>query len=229
MDDRKDITLHQLLQMSSGLEWEEKYHLPSYATTTLFSAYHASDPAIHTTLVNQPGEEFIYSSGTSNIISRIIRAQIDTGEYYRFPYNELFYKIGMLHTTLETDPAGTCVGSSFSYGTARDWARFGLLYLNNGVWGSEQILPEGWVDYTTTPAPHAELRPYGAHFWLNAKSAKGKRIYPSAPPDLYWADGFNNQKIFIIPSLELVVVKLSASQNYMDDDAFLKSIISSIQ
>ena len=137
----------------------------------------------------------------------------------------------MFNTTLETDPGGTFVGSSFCFGTARDWARFGLLYLNDGVWNSERILPEGWVAYSSTPASAADIRPYGAHFWLNEKE-KGdasKRIYPSAPSDLFWADGFDNQKIFIIPSLQLVVVKLSSSQHYMDDDAFLKGIIKSIQ
>jgi hypothetical protein len=229
-DDRKNITLHHLLQMSSGLEWEEKYNTPSNATTTLFTCMNSSDPAMRSKLANAPGEEFIYSSGTSNIISRIIRDQIDSTEYYKFPYNELFYKIGMLHTTLEPDPGGTFVGSSFCFGTARDWARFGLLYLNDGVWGTERILPEGWVDYSSSPAPAADARPYGAHFWLNSKDKKkpDNRIYPSAPSDLYWADGFDNQKVFIIPSLDLVVVKLSSSQNYMDDDGFLRGVISSI-
>ncbi len=229
-DDRRNITLHHLLQMSSGLEWQEKYDTPSNATTTLFAATNASEPAIQSKLIIQPGKEFIYSSGTSNIISRIIRNHIDSNEYYKFPYNELFYKIGMLNTTIEPDPGGTFVGSSFCFGTARDWARFGLLYLHDGMWGSERILPEGWVAYSSTPAPAADQRPYGAHFWLNSKGdgIAENRIYPSAPSDLFWADGFDNQKVFIIPSLDLVIVKLSSAQNYMDDDSFLGGVITSL-
>ncbi|MGB3079350.1 MAG: hypothetical protein WBB31_09770, partial [Saprospiraceae bacterium] len=104
--------------------------------------------------------------------------------------------------------------------------------LHDGVWNGEQILPEGWVHYSSTPAPAAKVKPSGAHFWLNAINKEANpadRIFPSAPADLYWADGFDNQKVFIIPSLDLVIVKLSSSQNYMDDDAFLKGILSSIK
>ncbi len=230
-DERAKITLNDLLHMSSGLDWEENYKSPSSATTTLFATVNASGPALHSKLVKKPGEEFVYSSGTSNIISQIIRNNIDSTDYYKFPYRELFYKIGMLNTTLEPDAGGTFVGSSFCFGTARDWASFGLLYLHDGVWNSERILPEGWVSYSSTPAPAAKLKPYGAHFWLNSSDQNNPadRIFPSAPADLYWADGFDNQKVFIIPSLDLVIVKLSSSQNYMNDDAFLKGIIKSIK
>ncbi len=231
-DDRRNITLNDLLHMSSGLDWVENYKGPSSATTTLFATANASGPALHSKLIKKPGEVFTYSSGTSNIISRIIRDHIDSIDYYKFPYSALFYKIGMLHTTLEPDAGGTFVGSSFCFGTARDWARFGLLYLHDGVWNGKQILPDGWVHYSTTPTTSAKLKPYGAHFWLNAikiEIAPPDRIFPSAPADLYWADGFDNQKIFIIPSLDLVIVKLSSSQNVMSDDAFLKGIISSLQ
>ncbi|MBK9985399.1 MAG: serine hydrolase [Saprospiraceae bacterium] len=230
-DDRAKITLNDLLHMSSGLDWEENYKGPSSATTTLFATANASGPALHSKLIKKPGEEFTYSSGTSNIISRIIRDHIDSNDYYKFPYLELFYKIGMLNTTLEPDAGGTFVGSSFCFGTARDWARFGLLNLHDGVWNEDRILPDGWVRYSSTPAPAAKLKPYGAHFWLNASDQNNPsdRIFPSAPADLYWADGFDNQKVFIIPSLDLVIVKLSSSQNYMDDDGFLKGIIASIQ
>src|SRR5690606_11891073 len=93
--------------------------------------------AAESPLVHEPGTDFYYSSGTTNIISRIVRNAIGDENYYRLPYEELFYKIGMLNTTLEPDAGGTFVGSSFTWGTARDWARFGLLYLNDGVWNGE--------------------------------------------------------------------------------------------
>lgn len=230
-DDRNKITLNDLMHASSGLKWEENYGGPSGATNMLFKKkdmglYAADVPRAH-----EPGKVFYYSSGTTNIISRIIRETLGDGDYYRFPYENLFYKIGMFHTIMEPDAGGTFVGSSYSFGTARDWARFGLLYLNDGVWNGERILPEGWVTYTTTPALGADRGQYGAQFWLNA-GAPGNpqnRYYPSAPTDLYWADGFEGQNVFILPSKKLVIVKLSLSQgDYLDDDKFLADIIDAV-
>ncbi len=227
-DDRKNITLHNLLQASSGLDWEENYGGPSGATNMLFKKKDMGLYAAEVPVALKPGEKFYYSSGTTNIISRIIRETIGDDNYYKFPYEELLYKIGMYNTIIEPDAGGTFVGSSYSFGTARDWARFGLLYLNDGVWNGERILPEGWVKYTTTPAKGADRGQYGAQFWLNA-GAPGNpenRYYPSAPTDLYWADGFEGQNVFILPSKKLVIVKLSMSQgDYLDDDQFLKAII----
>ncbi|MBT1705228.1 serine hydrolase domain-containing protein [Chryseosolibacter indicus] len=230
-DDRNRITLNDLMHASSGLKWEENYSGPSGATNMLFKKKAMGTYAADVPLANEPGKVFYYSSGTTNIISRIVRDAIGDQNYYQFPYTELFYKIGMFNTTLEPDASGTFVGSSYSFGTARDWARFGLLYLNDGVWNGERILPEGWVKYTTTPARGADRGQYGAQFWLNA-GAPGKpelRYYPSVPTDLYWADGFEGQNVFILPSKKLVVVKLSLSQgNYLDDNEFLAKIINAL-
>lgn len=230
-DDRKSITLNDLMHASSGLDWEENYGGPSGATNMLFKKkdmglYAAEVPSAH-----KPGEFFYYSSGTTNIISRIIRETVGDENYYRFPYEELFYKIGMLNTTLETDAGGTFVGSSYSFGPARDWARFGLLYLNDGVWNGERILPEGWVKYTTTPAKGADRGQYGAQFWLNAGAAGNPslRYYPDVPADLFWADGFEGQNVFVLPSKKLVVVKLGLSQgDYLDDNKFLADIFDAL-
>jgi CubicO group peptidase (beta-lactamase class C family) len=183
-------------------------------------------------VAHKPGEFFYYSSGTTNIISRVVRNTLGDEQYYRFPYEELFYKIGMFNTTIEADAGGTFVGSSYSFGPARDWARFGLLYLNDGVWNGERILPEGWVKYTTTPAKGADKGQYGAQFWLNAgaKDNPNNRYYPDAPTDLFWADGFEGQNVFVIPSKKLVIVKLGLSQgDYMDDNVFLREIVSAIK
>jgi CubicO group peptidase (beta-lactamase class C family) len=182
-------------------------------------------------LVDEPGKVFEYSSGTTNIISRIIRETVGDEGYYRFPYEKLFFRIGMLSTILEPDAGGTYVGSSYSFGTARDWARFGLLYLNEGIWNGERILPEGWVKYSVTPAPGAGQGQYGAQFWLNAgeKGNPSNRFYPAVPADMFWADGFEGQNVFIIPSKKLVVVKLGLSQgDYIDDNQFLAQIIDAL-
>jgi CubicO group peptidase (beta-lactamase class C family) len=117
----------------------------------------------------------------------------------------------MRSAIMEPDPSGTFVGSSFMYATARDWARFGLLYLNDGVWMDERILPKGWVMYSTTPTPHAPpAEAYGALFWLNA--GKSTRGLPELPEDLFWADGHEGQYVMVIPSRDVVVVRLGLTR-----------------
>ncbi len=230
-DNRSAITVSNLMQASSGLKWEENYAGPSDATNMLFKKSDAGIFASHAPLKNEPGKNFYYSSGTTNILSWIVRNKVGDEMYHSFPYKNLFYKIGMNSMVMEPDAGGTFVGSSYAYATARDWARFGLLYLNDGMWGSERLLPEGWVEFTTTPAIGAELGEYGAQFWLNAGTNGNpeKRTFPDVPVDLFWADGYEGQNVFIIPSENLVVVKLSQSSgNYLDDNKFLSEIISAL-
>jgi CubicO group peptidase (beta-lactamase class C family) len=138
----------------------------------------------------------------------------------------------MFNTILEPDAGGTFVGSSFTFGTARDWARFGLLYYNDGVWNGARILPEGWVKYTASPAPAAAMGEYGAQFWLNAgeKGNPSNRPYPDVPADMMIMKGHEKQNVFIIPSEKLIVVKLSLSAgDYLDDNAFLKDVIETLK
>jgi CubicO group peptidase (beta-lactamase class C family) len=116
---------------------------------------------------------------------------------------------------LEPDASGTFVGSSYCYATARDWARFGLLYLNDGIWNNERLLPEGWVKESVTPVSVAPRGEYGFQFWLNAgeKGNPSNRLYPALPADMYFADGFEGQNVFILPSKQLVVVRLGLSKH----------------
>lgn len=230
-DERNKITLNDLMHMSSGLDWVENYAGPSSATNMLFKKKDAGLYAANAGVANPPGEVFYYSSGTTNIISRIVREAVGDENYYRFPYEEIFYRTAMLSMTLEPDPGGTFVGSSFSFATARDWARFGLLYLNDGVWNGERILPEGWVKYSTTPAAGAKMGEYGAQFWLNAGEPgnPAHRVLPDVPADTYWASGFEGQNVFIIPSKKLVVAKLSLTQgDGLDNNKFLAEVISAL-
>lgn len=213
-DPRHPITVRHLLQQTSGLKFEEVYSKSSNATRMLcqkgdMAAYAASLP-----LKYPPGQHFHYSSGNTNILSRIIRRTIGEGDYHTFPYKQLFYKLGMYNTLLEPDASGTFVGSSYCYATARDWARLGLLYLNNGFYNGEQILPADWVEQSTTPSSAAQQGQYGFKWWLNA-GEKGKpenRVFPTLPADLFYADGFEGQNIFIIPSKKLVVVRLGLTR-----------------
>lgn len=212
-DPRAAITLDQLLRMTSGLEFGEHYRrFPSDVNRSLFvdpdtAAFAASKP-----LVAHPGTRWSYSSGSTNIVSGIIRQALggDQAEYFAFPRRTLFNPIGMRSAVLEPDAAGNFVASSFMYATARDWARFGLLYLQDGVWEGRRILPEGWVEYTRRPTRAAHR--YGALFWLNVPDARGKNAYsPLLPSDLFMARGYAQQVVAIIPSRKLVVVRLGAT------------------
>jgi CubicO group peptidase (beta-lactamase class C family) len=230
-DPRSKITLHHLLQASSGLSWSESYFSPTADFHQMF--IHSDDKAAYAArreLAYDPGTFFQYSSGTTNIISRILRQELGDSEYHRFPYENFFYKIGMNHALLEPDASGTFVASSYGFASARDWARFGLLYLNDGVWNGERILPEGWVKYSTAAASCAERGKYGAHWWLNAGDSKDSklRIYPQLPTDAFWADGFEEQSVMVIPSKSLVIVRLGVSHHGFDFGTLAKTIVEAI-
>ena len=223
-DDRAQITLNDLLQMNSGLAWEEDYTKISDVTKMLFLAEDMTKVQLHKELEGEPGNSWNYSSGTSNLLSGFIRNQFDSHEdYLDFWYTGFIDKIGMHSMILEADLAGNYVGSSYSWATARDWAKFGLLYLNRGSWNGEQILTEDWVEYTSQPAQNSDGI-YGAHFWLNAGG-----FYPDVPRDLYSANGFQGQHVFIIPSKELVVVRFGLVEHPdFDLNQFLKEIIAAV-
>ncbi len=233
-DARQKITLDQLLRMSSGLKFGEVY-LPLYDVTYMlygshdFAAYAAARP-----LETTPGSKWNYSSGSANIVARIVRQTIEKeyDYYYSFIYKELFDKIGMYSAIVEPDSSGTFVGSSYALATPRDWARFGLLYLQNGVWQGEQIFSQDWVAYTTTPTPGAPKGEYGAHIWLNAGSADNpqNRRWPSAPRDAFAATGFQEQKVIVIPSKKLVLVRFGATtdRKTWNTDEFIKNILAAL-
>jgi len=234
-DFRSTITLDHLLRMSSGLKFVEEYedNPVSDVNIMLFlkpdaAAYAASMPA-----EARPDEKWSYSSGTTNIISRMIRHTLGNQEdYVAFPRQALFNRIGMRSAVMEMDASGTYIGSSFMYATARDWARFGLLYLQDGIWEGERILPEGWVKYSTTPTPKAPKGQYGAHFWLNRGDPEnpGNRPFPRLPQDLYLAWGYQEQQTIIIPSRRLVLVRLGMThQGLWGLESFVEDIFKAIR
>ena len=207
-DDRRAITLEHLLTMTSGLAFEEIYDPDTDATQMLFrpgdvGAFGAAKP-----LVDPPGEVWSYSSGTTNILCDVV--QEATGAGAELAHEVLFTPLGMTTAVLEPDQTGGLVCSSFLYATARDWARFGQLYLDDGVWAGERLLPEGWVAASTTPVAGATETPYGYQWWLN-EGPDGQLRMPSAPADAYWASGNEGQQVVVVPSAELVVVRLGFS------------------
>ncbi len=223
-DERVYITLNNLLQMNSGLEWEEDYSKISDVTRMLFLEKDMTTTQLYKPLIADPGTLWNYSSGTSNLLSGFIRDQFSNHQQYLdFWYKELIDKIGMHSMTLEADMAGNYVGSSYSWATARDWAKFGQLYLHRGNWNGEQIFAESWVDYTVTPVDGSNGE-YGAHFWLNAG---GK--YPDVPRDLFSANGFQGQHVFIFPSNDMVVVRFGLTEHpVFDVNIFLKEILDAV-
>lgn len=204
-DAREAITLDQLLRMSSGLQWTEVYlrDQASDVIEMLFgrgkddvAGFAAGFPLAH-----PPGTHMSYSSGTTNIVSRCAaRALGASGAGFEAWMRErLFAPIGMRSPLPRFDTAGTFIGSSYCFCTPRDFARFGLLYLRDGVWDGRRVLPEGWVDYARTPThrqPEAADGPYGAHWWLD-----------TAGPGSFSANGYDGQYIGIAPELDLVVVR----------------------
>jgi CubicO group peptidase (beta-lactamase class C family) len=223
-DDRKDITWENLLQMKSGLEWSENYYWISDVTKMLYTKGDAYNCSIEAEFEGAPATSWEYSSGTTNIISGLIRKTIGNDvKYHNFPYTELFDPLHAQSFVMELDAAGNFIGSSYSYATARDWAKFGILYLNNGNWNGKQILPEWWTEFVTTPATGSKGR-YGGQFWLN-ESGELRDV----PADLYFADGFHGQRVFILPSKNLVVVRLGLSKDEKTDfNQLLAGIITAI-
>jgi CubicO group peptidase (beta-lactamase class C family) len=230
-DPRAGITLDQLLRMSSGLSFEEVYQPLSDVSEMLFKSYDFAAFAAAKPLAAPPGKIWHYSSGTANILARIVRQTVQKHDpnYYDYIRRSLFDRIGMTSAVLEADPSGTFVGSSYALATVRDWARFGLLYLRDGIWNGRRILPPGWVKYSTTPAPRAPKGEYGALFWLNAGARDNphRRMWPHAPVDAFAAQGFQEQKIIMIPSKRLVLLRFGATSDLAtwNTDAFIADVI----
>lgn len=214
-DPRSEITVDQLLRMSSGLEFNEEYTIYSDVTRMLSVEPSAADFAASKPLIAEPGILWSYASGTSNILAGIIRRTVGgyMQEYYDFTQRHLFLPLGIRTAELETDNNGTYIGSSYMYASARDWARLGEFCRQDGIWMGNRLLPEGWMEYSTTPTPNNPLNNYGAHFWLNAvpENTNQPRTWPSLPADAYSMNGFQGQRVIIIPSKELVVVRLGFS------------------
>ena len=225
---KQKITLKHLLQQTTGLEFSEIYTRPSSVTKMLFSKGDMAAYAESLPLKHEPGTVFNYSGGNSNILSKIIRQTVGENDYAAFPYSELFHKINAYSFLMEPDASGTYIGSSYSYATARDFARFGLLYFNNGIWNGEQLLPEYWVRESIQPSGADKLKHYGYQFWLNGYDQKDptKRWYPDVPADMFFANGYGGQDVYIIPSEKLIVVRLGVQQ--INGNKFLKEVIAAV-
>ncbi|MGZ8246940.1 MAG: serine hydrolase domain-containing protein [Methylomagnum sp.] len=208
-DARRAITLNHLLRMESGLRFTEEPGNPLQdVTAMLLREPDAAGFAARKHLQASPGTRWHYASGPTNLLSRLIRHTLGEADYPGFPKRALFGPLGMDSAVIEQDASGTFVGSSFMYATARDWAKLGRLFLQDGVWEGRRILPEGWVAYTATPSPSDPERGYGAHVRLKLD---GGGDYP-LPGDAFHGVGFEGQYLTVIPSRQLVVVRLGLTR-----------------
>jgi CubicO group peptidase (beta-lactamase class C family) len=222
-DPRRAVTLRTLLAMRDGLDFVEDY-VDERVSDVIEMLFGAGQPdmahfAADRPLAAAPGERFNYSSGTSNIISAIVARVVGSGSSYeRFLRERLFDPIGMRSATPEFDAAGTWVASSYVRATARDFARFGLLYQRDGMWDGRPVLPEGWVDYgRTIESVDPVDGPYGAHWWGVEGDALGT----------FRASGYEGQSITICPMLDLVVVRLgkTSAEHYPDLTAWRADMV----
>lgn len=224
-DERSKITTNDLLHMNSGLEWEEKYDKICDATKMLFQAEDMGKVQLEKKAQFPPNLHWNYSSGTTNLLSKILRNQFKTHqEYLDFWYTNLLDKIGMNSAIIETDMAGNFVGSSYGWATTRDWAKFGLLYLHKGNWNGEQLFNESWSKYVATPTNTSNDN-YGAQFWLNASGR-----FPNVPKDMFFASGFQGQMVAIFPSNDLVIVRMGLKEDpEFDFNGLLSEIVGSLK
>ena len=225
-DGRRAITLSDMMQMQSGLAWNENYGNRSDVNLMLHREPDMGLFALSKPLEYEPGTHWYYSSGSTNVVMRYIRGKFASdAEFLSYMRERLFLPLGINDAVFEPDMSGTPVGSSYLYVTARDYARLGQLFLDDGCIGGERILPEGWVSYTTTPASASEGG-YGAFFWLNRN-----RSVPDAPEDMFSCQGHDGQEVYIIPSRGLVVVVLGYSpkpDRVIDFNALLRDILAEL-
>lgn len=232
-DPRRAVTLDNLERMASGLDIGQSMtnDLAVAFDPTTHMVFDTSDMAAFAEkarLKDPPGTRWIYTNGNIMLLSRLIRDQAggDAPATLRFAHRELFDKLDMRNVTLEFDAAGTPIGASHMWASARDWARFGQLYLQDGVVGGERILPEGWVDYSARPTPGSEAFGYGAGFWTNRGDGQAARMRVAAglPPDSFFARGSQGQYVLIIPSHRMVIVRMGMAFNARDDIAGLERL-----
>ncbi|WP_321806038.1 serine hydrolase [Burkholderia sp. BCC1993] len=234
-DPRAAITLDELLRMTSGLQFNEDYDDPlSDVAVMLFTQPDTARFASAMPLAAQPGTQWYYSSGTSAIVARVIREAMGgtEGDYLAFPRRALFAPLGMRSAVFEPDAAGTLGSASFMYASARDWARFGELLRQDGVWDGQRLLPQGWVRYLTRATPLSTHQEFGAHLWVKVPEPFNDRDAHASPlpVDAFHAVGHEGQFVSVVPSRELVVVRLGLSrpESAWNHEAFLARVLEAV-
>ncbi|MEP5566632.1 MAG: serine hydrolase [Halioglobus sp.] len=220
-DSRRDISVENMLQMSTGLNFSEPYVPGNDSTRMLFTAPSASDVAMSSDLQYAPGTHWSYSSGTSNLLTRLVSDRLGRGPQglVDFFAAEIAQPLGLRNTTFELDASGVMVGSSYIYAPARDWARLALPMLEDGKVGSVQWLPKGWVQAASAPNQSDNDGRYGYQFWLN--SGGDSLRWPNLQTDVFAMSGNRGQVVMIFPALDAVIVRLGwTAGSYPNDSKF---------
>lgn len=223
-DERAAITVDDLMRMTSGLRWDETYDLGTPITEMLYlredmAAFAASQPLAH-----DPGSHQQYSSGSTNILCSVLRRR--TGSGPDLPYRQLLAPLGVTSAVWEPDASGTTVCSSYLWATPRDWALIGQFALANGRRDGTQLLPGDWMARSTRlePVATSEERGYAAGWWVN-RLADGSLAWPAMPADAYWASGHDGQRLVVVPSADLVVVRLGFSPSIEAADLRIDTLV----
>jgi CubicO group peptidase (beta-lactamase class C family) len=236
-DPRHSITVDQLMRMKSGTNFGDSLEagfLSGFDPTKrmLFTTSDMASYAAQAKLAAAPGMRWKYSDGSYLILSRILRDRVggDTQSVLNFAHRELFDRLGMEKPVIEFDATGTPVGSSYIFATARDWARLGQLYAQDGVVGGQRILPESWVDYSSRLTPGSEDYGYGAGFWTNRgnSDAAHQRVAAGMPSDSFMARGSYGQYVLVSPSQRLVIVRLGTSYTRAGDLRAMERLTSTV-
>ncbi len=232
-DPRREIEVEHLMRMTSGLALDETNSGFDPSSQMVYLHDDTAAFAVKAAMIAPPGTRWAYSSPTTQLLARIVRDAVGGPEQtLAFAWRELFNPLGMRHVTLEFDAAGTILGSTYMLASARDWARFGLLYLDDGVIGGRRILQDEWVDFSATATLDTD---YGAGFWTNRSEhqhAKG-RVRLGIPRDAFFASGDLGQRIVILPTQHLVIVRLGDSVDPTGDirglGRLVKEVIAAVQ
>ena len=224
-DLRREIEVEHLLRMTTGLALDETNSGFDPSSQMVYLRDDMAGSVVNAAVIAPPGTRWAYSSATTQLLARIIRDSAGGPEQtLAFAWRELFHPLGMRHVTLEFDATGTLLGSSYMSASARDWARFGLLYLNDGILGGKRILHEDWVDFSAAATLDTD---YGAGFWTNRSKhidARG-RVRLGIPRDAFFASGDLGQRIVIMPSHRLVIVRLGDSVDPTGDISGLGRLV----
>lgn len=226
-DPRRHIRVRDLLRMSSGLDFDnfglspgQSYMAANEHMRIYFDALDIEAHAINQPPRFEPGTVWRYRNSDPLTLMSLVRdgAEAQGMSHLEFPQRRLFDRIGMRSMVLETDAWGNFIVTGYDYGSTRDWARFGLLYLQDGIWQGERILSDGFVDFVRTPAPADPRRGYGGLFWLNAGGT-----FERLPTDAYYAAGYMGQRTMIIPSRDVVIVRQGPSPG--GDGAYFEELV----
>ncbi|WP_068398987.1 serine hydrolase domain-containing protein [Kribbia dieselivorans] len=226
-DDRRNITVEDLLRMTSGLVWDEEYVLGSTITTMLYDRADMAGFVAEQPLAHPPGRYQQYSSGSTNLLCAVL-AERDGSPAATLPGRTLLAPLGMSSAVLETDAVGTPVCSSSLWATPRDWAAMGQFALQQGQWDGQRLLPPNWMSWSTqVHRGDGEEVGYGAGWWVN-RLADGSTQYSAMPADTYWASGHDGQRVVVVPSRNLVVVRMGFSPDLDDTQLGMVDLVGAL-